>query len=83
MNAVWKILTLPCEEAARIMSDGMDRALTRVERIALRAHLISCRSCKRFRKQLTVIDAAAKATSEEMPDDVRERIRSNVKDSQS
>ncbi len=83
MNAVWRILTLPCEEAARIMSDGMDRALTNVERIALRAHLISCRSCKRFRKQLMVIDAAAKAAADEkMPDDSRERIRANIDNEQ-
>ncbi len=82
MNALWKILTLPCEEAARIMSDGMDRSLTKVERIALRAHLISCRSCKRFRKQLVVISATARANSERIPDDVRERIRSNVNDGQ-
>lgn len=78
MNAVWKILTLPCEEASRIMSEGMDRELTRVERVALRAHLISCRSCKRFRKQLTVIHEAA-SEKEAMPDDVRARIEDNLR----
>lgn len=77
---VWKILTLPCEEAARIMSDGMDRELSWIERAALRGHLVSCRSCKRFRRQLRVIDAAAKESSEPMPDDVRERINAAIEE---
>jgi predicted anti-sigma-YlaC factor YlaD len=80
MSAVWKILTLPCEEASRLMSDGLDRELSSVERIALRAHLISCRSCKRFRRQLRVIDEAARSSREDMPDEAKERIKQRVED---
>lgn len=80
MNAVWKILTLPCEEASRLMSDGLDRELSTVERIALRAHLVSCRSCKRFRRHLRVIDEAARSSREDMPMETRERIKKRVED---
>lgn len=82
MNAVWKILTLPCEEASRLLSDGYDRELSRVERIALRAHLISCRPCKRFRRHLRLIDQAAREAREDMPVDVRERIKGNIESEQ-
>jgi len=70
---VWRILTLPCEEAARLMSDERDAALSRLDRMALRAHLLSCRSCKRFRRHLRVISVAAKS-EERMPEEARQRI---------
>ena len=73
MKNVWRILTLPCEEAARLMSDERDAALSRLDRMALRAHLLSCKSCKRFRHHLRVISVAAKS-EEQMPEDARERI---------
>jgi hypothetical protein len=78
MNTVWKILTLPCEEASRLISDGLDRELTMVERFALRAHLISCGRCKRFRRHLTTIELAAKEASEPMPADARERLKNRI-----
>jgi hypothetical protein len=73
MNNVWRILTLPCQEAARLMSDERDAALSRLDRMALRAHLLSCRSCKRFRRHLRVISIAARS-EEQMPEDARQRI---------
>jgi hypothetical protein len=73
MKNVWRILTLPCEEAARLMSDERDAALSRLDRIALRAHLLSCKSCKRFRRHVHVIAVAARS-DEPMPEDARERI---------
>lgn len=73
MKNVWRILTLPCEEAARLMSDERDAALSRLDRMALRAHLLSCRSCKRFRRHLHVMSIAANS-EEQMPEDARERI---------
>jgi hypothetical protein len=79
MKNLWKVLTLSCDEATHILSDQQDRELTRIERAALKAHLVSCVRCKRFRRQLEVIKQAAKRTPE-MPPKVFERIRAALAD---
>ncbi|MGB0715384.1 MAG: zf-HC2 domain-containing protein [Phycisphaerae bacterium] len=47
-RAIWLILTLSCEQSARLMSDRQERQLSLVERIALRGHVLVCRSCHRL-----------------------------------
>lgn len=46
------ILTLHCEEASQLTSEGMERSLTRTERLALFCHTVICFSCRQFAKQL-------------------------------
>ena len=59
LTGVWKILTLKCDEATRLVSDGFERDLRRLERWALRMHLISCRPCRRMRAQFKLLHQAA------------------------
>lgn len=49
------ILTIRCEEASRLTSDGLDRKLTFSERLAVRAHTFICRSCRRFHSQMRML----------------------------
>ena len=79
MKHVWKVLTMSCDEATVVLSDQQDRELTRLERAALKAHLISCGRCKRFRKQLDLIREAARRTPG-MPPKVMERIRAALQE---
>lgn len=72
--SIWKVLTMSCDEASHIISDQLDRELTRLERYALKAHMISCARCKRFRGQVRLISQAAKRTPG-MPPKVEKRIR--------
>jgi len=51
------ILTLKCDESARLQSAAMDRTLAGYERAAVRLHLVSCRGCKRYRRFLLVLRA--------------------------
>ena len=46
------ILTLRCRESSRLLSDNLERPLTRSEQIALRMHLLVCQSCRRFSRQI-------------------------------
>ena len=46
------ILSLNCEQASRLLSEGQDVQLYWWERTALRLHLLYCRYCKRYQKQL-------------------------------
>lgn len=45
-------LYLNCREAAELLSLERELALGLVTRSALRLHLLICRSCRRYRKQL-------------------------------
>jgi hypothetical protein len=52
LNEIRMLLSLTCEEASHLVSEGMDRELSRGERWALRMHTMVCRSCRRMIKQL-------------------------------
>jgi len=57
---LWTILTLRCEGAAALASRELDEPLSLAERLALRGHLLACRSCRVFRRQLRMIRDAAR-----------------------
>jgi predicted anti-sigma-YlaC factor YlaD len=52
LRSIRTILTLTCDDSSRLLSDDLDRSLTRSERAALRIHLLICGSCRRFRRQI-------------------------------
>lgn len=47
-----KILRRTCREAAALMVAREDRALPWADRIALRLHLLACKACPRFERQM-------------------------------
>ena len=46
---------LSCKEAAWLISESMDRDLTFMQRLGIRAHLLMCKHCTRYRRQLLFI----------------------------
>jgi hypothetical protein len=46
------ILTLTCDQAARYMSESQETSLNSIERKALFFHLLICRFCRKYRRQL-------------------------------
>jgi predicted anti-sigma-YlaC factor YlaD len=82
IKALWRLLTLPCEGMTRLASESLDRDLTRLERVALRSHLLYCGACRRFVQQVAVlrravrrIEAGAPLPGPGLPDDARDRIK--------
>ncbi len=88
VKTAWHLLNLPCREITRLASESMDRDLGRLERLALRSHVVYCRACRRYLRQLLLLRAtlrriARRVESEPapplpgpgLPDDVRERLR--------
>jgi len=80
-----------CRKATQLISEGMDRSLTRRERVALRVHLLCCRPCRRFRRQLALIrnalsvladgiDAASLVPGAALSPEARRRIGAAVAD---
>ena len=75
-------VNLTCRRAARLLSDATERPLSRVERFGLSAHLLGCRSCRRYRSQLRVIattlGSAARPADDHLSDEARSRIAASV-----
>jgi len=55
-----------CREVHRLVSEGMDRELSMVERTRMRVHLFVCEACTRFNGQM---DLLRRAMREGPPED--------------
>lgn len=53
-------LMLNCKEAAALMVAREDRSLPLTERVTLRMHLLICKACPRFERQLLTMRNAMK-----------------------
>ena len=59
-----------CKAVAQIVSESMDRVLPIHHRILIRMHLLMCKYCARFKRQLLLIREVCR--SEEMMPDERD-----------
>ena len=48
-------IVLSCKEAARIVSEGLDTKLTLSKKLSLRLHLVMCKGCTLYQKQITAL----------------------------
>lgn len=82
-------LSPSCRDAARMLSESMDRPLTLPERAGLRVHLLLCRLCRRYGRQLIVLrelvralarnlEAHGASAASEMSPEARARIRARL-----
>jgi len=63
------ILTLRCDHASRLLSYSQEAPLNRAERWALYFHLLICRMCRKYKKQLKLMrDILAKLTESRLYD---------------
>jgi len=81
---------LSCKDATRLISQAMDTSLPIARRIRLRLHILICKGCTRFERQLLLIreilrrpDAAwtlpEMRTGETLSEEARERIRKSLR----
>ncbi len=79
-----------CRKATRIISEGMDRQLSPIQRFSLGYHLLVCTSCRRFKKQLLLLRYALRRFSDwfddsfvpedsQIPPEARERIADSLR----
>jgi len=50
-----KMLIFNCQRVARLVSESMDHKLSPGRRLGMRFHLLMCRHCARYQKQLLFI----------------------------
>jgi predicted anti-sigma-YlaC factor YlaD len=85
-------MNLPCREISELVSRSLDHELPRAERLAVTLHLLYCKACRRFRRQvLTLKTAMARLASDascaeraEIPHlapEARERIKRTLRES--
>jgi hypothetical protein len=90
--SIWRLLNLPCQGMARLASETLDRKLIPRERMALRLHLLYCTACRRYERQLRLLQLAMSRLARRLetdqplpgpalPDEVRERIKRALKES--
>jgi predicted anti-sigma-YlaC factor YlaD len=88
-HTIWHLLNLPCRGVTRLASESLDRDLAPLESLTVRAHLLYCRACRRYVRQIRLLRAAFRrlATCDDaghagpsLPDDVRERIKDALRD---
>ena len=88
---VWRLLNLPCCQMAQLASESLDRDLDVFERLALGAHLLYCRACRRYLRQVVLLrnalrtlagrlEADQRIPGPGMPDEVRDRIKCALKE---
>ncbi|MEG2444009.1 MAG: zf-HC2 domain-containing protein [Acinetobacter sp.] len=52
---------LTCRQATELLSEKQDRSLLWRERSDLQLHLLACRSCRRYGKQIKTLSQLSKA----------------------
>lgn len=61
MHRFFALLNLHCRLATRLISDALERPLSRLEQLGLGIHLLGCCPCRRYRGQLLAIEKLIKA----------------------
>ena len=76
-----------CKTAARLQSEALDRKLPLRQRFGLRVHLLLCKWCRRYGKQVAFLrnaarehpDRMAKPVPQKLSDEARERIQQRLR----
>ena len=79
-------LSLDCSEASRAQSEMLDHTLPGACRVGLWLHLLLCKWCRRYGRQIRFLQATARnhaeklseADSRSLSDGARERIKSRL-----
>ncbi|MBW1754169.1 MAG: zf-HC2 domain-containing protein [Deltaproteobacteria bacterium] len=77
-----------CKAVTRMVSESLDRKLSFYQRMGIRMHLLMCKLCSRYRRQLLLLRETIRrqtASSEDieseivLPPGARERIKRSIR----
>ncbi len=76
---------LSCKKVAQLASEALDRSLTLQEKLSMRLHLLACKLCSRYVRQLKFLKRACANADEiqsrseiRLTEDARRRIRDRL-----
>ena len=83
---------LSCKDVTQLISESMDRSLPLGKRIGVRFHLLICKYCARYERQLALIretvrrlvgaeETAGGMSWEPLSEEAKERIRKSLQNS--
>jgi len=83
-------MMLSCKDATRLISESMDTSLPLGKRIGVRLHLLICKFCARYKRQLLLIretarrfaapeDAPREPLGETLSEEAKARIRQSLR----
>ena len=81
-------MMLSCKEATRLVSEGLDRELPFWRRMSLRFHVVMCRGCSRYTRQIRALnrlvtdhygDDPPAEVSEHVSQDAVQHIKSSLR----
>ena len=87
LKQIWMILTVDCEDSARLTCESMDRPLNWAERAGVSLHRMICSKSRRLNRQLLQMHQALKRQNafdsndgviEGLSADAKSRIRSAI-----
>ena len=76
MQGVMMKAMITCDEASSLASKSLDTNLTLGEKMRLKMHLMACRFCRSFEKQILAIRSILRSKGKEMPEDTEENTLS-------
>ena len=85
LSKIYLILTLDCEQSAKLTSDGMDRQLDWSERVASTLHRLICGESRRLTAQMNELNRMLEKTVAQdghlpdLPEEARQRILRQIK----
>ena len=76
-----------CRQASRLQSEALDHKLPTLQRIGLRIHLLLCKWCRRYGKQIRFLrdaaqehpDGLVEPARQKLPDAARERMKQRLR----
>lgn len=70
---------LNCKQTSHLLSQSLDRKLSRRERFAIRLHLMMCRYCRRFEKQIIALRKGFKQLTQQIESDQNVKMAPEAK----
>jgi hypothetical protein len=83
-----RTLSPNCREAGRLQAEALDHPLSLPQRLGLRLHLLLCKWCRRYGKQIRFLRQAVHERSDEVNEasprtlspEARERLKRSLRD---
>jgi hypothetical protein len=86
LKSACRTLSPDCREASRLQSEALDHSLSAPRRAGLRMHLLLCRWCRRYGKQVRFLRQAVREHPDEVNEgqtlspEARERLKQSLRD---
>lgn len=75
-----KALSLDCREASCAQSESLDHPLPLAKRVGLRLHLVLCKWCRRYGKQIRFLREAAHEHPEALAEAAQQKLSAEARD---